>query len=384
MSKARLIDRVAVIDGVREHPDGYLEANVRAVRTGIQRYRGAELGKPDLEFVDVYRPEAEVFNRKSLDTFSRLPVTNDHPTEMVNADNWKQYAVGGTGDEVLRDGEYLRVGLRITDAEAIAAVRAGKRELSAGYLADIHWEEGETLDGQKYQAVQKGIIANHIAIVSRGRAGSEIRIGDAANWGAAPAVLDSLKNPKLEEVSMKTITIDGIPLETTEAGAQAITTLQARLGDSAKKLEKAEADHQKALSDHAKELAKKDAEIDDLKEKVLDAAALDKRVAERADLVAQAKSIVADVKTDGVADADIRRAVVQAKFGDAAVKDRHPSYIEGRFETLVENAKASGEGDPLRKAHKDSGMPIGVADAEAAANTAWDAARKSREDAWKH
>lgn len=58
---------------------GYLEAVARTARTGIQQYLGAELGRPDLGVVNVYRDEAEVFSKASLNTFSKIPVTNDHP-----------------------------------------------------------------------------------------------------------------------------------------------------------------------------------------------------------------------------------------------------------------------------------------------------------------
>src|SRR5690606_20900677 len=100
----KLIDTVSLGDA-RVNEAGYLEANARTARIGIQQYLGAELGRPDLGIVNVYRDEAEVFSKRSLDTFSKIPVTLDHPSGPVTAKTWKDVAVGTTGDEVLRDGE---------------------------------------------------------------------------------------------------------------------------------------------------------------------------------------------------------------------------------------------------------------------------------------
>src|SRR5690606_37114050 len=119
--------------------------------------------------------------------FAHRPVTNDHPDEPVTADNWKQFAVGQTADEIARDGQFIRVPLMVADAAAIKAIEDGKRELSAGYTCDLAFEAGQTASGEAYDAIQKNIRANHVAIVQRGRAGSEVRIGDGAGkWGASP------------------------------------------------------------------------------------------------------------------------------------------------------------------------------------------------------
>src|SRR5690606_4151888 len=108
-SLMKITDSVMLRDA-RVSDAGYLEANARIARIGVQQYLGSEVGKPELPVVNVFRDEAEVFSKASLDTFSKIPVTNDHPAEAVTASNWRDLAVGTTGDEVLRDGEYLKIG----------------------------------------------------------------------------------------------------------------------------------------------------------------------------------------------------------------------------------------------------------------------------------
>lgn len=342
------IDAAAV-----EHPrvtgDGYLVADARVVRTGIQIYTGAEVGKPDVATVRVYRPEAEVFSDKSLASFSHIPVTDDHPAQAVTADNWKDLAVGETSGEVLRDGHRLRIPLIVKDASAVRKVQGGKRELSAGYTCDLVFEDGVTPEGEAYDAIQKNIRANHLAIVQRGRAGSECRIGDsAAAWGAAPITDADTKEGQMAD-ALRKVMVDGLQVETTDAGAAAIDKLTKDKQAAEKRLSDAEMAHQTAIAAKDAELAKKDAEIDALKGKVLDDVALDERVRARSSLVDTARKIAKDVKVDGLSDAAIRKAVVTAKLGDAAVAGKADAYIDARFDILAEDV-AKVITDPVRQA----------------------------------
>lgn len=134
------------------------------------------------------------------------------------------------------------------------------------------------------------------------------------------------------------------------ADAPAVEAFKA---DAAKKLADAQAAHDAAIAARDAEIAKKDAEIDALKAKVLDGAALDAAVAARGDLIATAKAIAPDVKTDGVADADIRKAVVIAKRGDA-VKDKSQAYFDAAFDILAEDAEKV---DPVRQ-HMITATPV--------------------------
>ncbi len=351
----KITDSVALGDA-RVDDSGYLEANARTARVGVQQYLGSEVGKPELGVVNVYRDEREVFSKRSLDTFSKIPITNDHPAEAVTAANWRDLAVGTTGDEVLRDGEYLKIGLKITDAAAVKAVQDGKRELSVGYTTDLVWENGVAPDGTPYQARQTAIAANHIAIVARGRAGSQARIGDGASWGASPFTSDH--NPKKETImTLKTVTVDGIPVEVTDQGAVVIATLQKRLDDANAKMSTADAAHLAAIAAKDAELAKKDAELDATKGKVLSDADLDKRVQDRADLIAVATVIAKDVKTTGLSDSAIRKAVVAAKLGDAAIAGKADAYIDARFDILAEDAKKEAGADPFARVVSDGLKP---------------------------
>jgi hypothetical protein len=329
---------VATLDTVRITDEGYLVANVRTARTGTQDYLGAELNRPDLSRVTVYRDESEVFLKSSLQTFGLLPVTDDHPSDMVTADNARAVSVGTTNEEVLRDGQYLRIGIKLTDAATIRKVQDGKRELSVGYLSELVWGDGIAPDGTAYQARQTNIVGNHIAIVVAGRAGPLAKIGDAiARWGASP-ITDEKDAIMADAIPMRTVQIDGLSVVTTDAGAQALEKLQRQITDATGVIDAKDA-----------ELAVKDAEMAAMTKAVLSDADLDAKVAARADLIGKAKAIAKDLATAGMSDAAIRRAAVVAVLGDAALTGKSDAYVDARFDILSEDAT---KGDPVADALK--------------------------------
>ncbi|WAP69313.1 DUF2213 domain-containing protein [Jiella pelagia] len=167
----------APIDDWRISRDGYLVADVRIARAGVYQYAGHEVGRADLPVVNVYRPPAAVFDAKAMRSFALRPVTMEHPAEGVSAASWRQHAVGMLGEEIRRDGEFLRGTAIIQDGAAIETVRAGKRELSAGYTSSLTFTDAVTPSGERAHATMTGIIGNHVAIVERGRAGPRCRIG---------------------------------------------------------------------------------------------------------------------------------------------------------------------------------------------------------------
>lgn len=170
------------IDAKRRTRDGYLTVNARVARAGnVQLYAGTEVGRPEMGVVKVYRPADEVFSADTMESFAHRPVTLGHPAASVSAANWKDVATGWSDGEVARDGDFIRVSMLLADAGAIAAVEGGTRELSMGYDCLLEWTTGVTSAGEAYDAIQRNIRSNHIAIVPAARGGPELRIGDADN-----------------------------------------------------------------------------------------------------------------------------------------------------------------------------------------------------------
>lgn len=306
--------------------DGYLVAYAKVARTGVQEYLGSELGS-DKEIVRVMRPEKEVFSKDSLSSYSGKPMTNDHPSEPVTAETWKRDAIGAIGEEVIRDGDYIRVPLIMMDAAAIEDYKAGKRELSMGYEADI-----EFVDHADYDAIQKNIRINHIALVDKGRAGGA-KIGDAGGQKTNGQSQKTEVKPMTKKVKFGDVTI-----EVSEQAAEAIEALTEQL-KTAKEEAKAAADAKD------KELAEKDGEIEKLKGNSMTADKLDAAIAERVAIIADAKKI-ADLDYSKKSPADIRRAAVAAVIGDDKLKDKSDAYVEARFDVLLDTASKQQEKQP--------------------------------------
>lgn len=313
---------------IRKTADGYLTTVAKAVRTGVQLYAGSEVGRPDLSVVRVMRPADEVFSTDSLQSFSHAPVTLNHPTEPVTQDNWKALAVGEVSTAAQKDGEWIALPLILKDGAAIKAVESGMRELSAGYTCELEFVDGHP----DYDAIQRNIKINHLAVVDKARAGSTARIGD--NWGAGPIHATDTEN---KGMTLKTVMVDGIgPVETTDSGALAISKL---LNDAAKvaQVHAAELSSVQALLDAAeKATAKAEADRDAALAKVLTDADLDKAAAARGDLLAKVKSLAPSVVTDGVAALDLKKAVLADRKIDLTGKS--DAYVEARFDTLIEDS----------------------------------------------
>jgi hypothetical protein len=185
--------------GMRIRKDGYLVAEPRVARTGVQLYKGAELGRPDMKVVRVMRPDSEVFDRRAMSSLAHVPITLDHPDTSVNAGNWKELAVGHSTGDIARDGDYIRVPMMIADAAAIKAVQSGTSQLSVGYSARLLWGDGENGAGEKFDAMQVGIRANHIALVQAARGGEKLKIGDGEDGGALDREFSQKEREKAAE-----------------------------------------------------------------------------------------------------------------------------------------------------------------------------------------
>lgn len=327
MTTTRFLDRASV-SSVRRTSDGYLVAEVLCARTGCQTYSARDVGLDGDGPVAVYRPEEAVFSRDSMATYAGKPVTLGHPQDPVTADNWKKHAVGDIGDEVARDGDFVRVGIMVRDAAAIRSIESGTREISMGYTTPIEHRDGVAPDGTPYKAVQVGPIRiNHLALVDRARGGSSLRVpvdDGGGNWGAAPKTAQTeMEMPE----ALRTIMVDGLSIQVTDQGAQAIEKLTRQLADRDASI----LEIQKKLDAKTGELAVVQKKLDD----ATSPAALSAAVRARSALLdmAEKRGSKKREEYDAMDDAAVRRAVVEERLGDAA-KALSDEAVTGAFFAL--------------------------------------------------
>lgn len=96
-----------------------------------------------------------------------VPVTRAHPSVGVVTD--QNEILGWVADAKYQDDE-LQTMLEITDKELIADIRSGKlREVSPGHFSDLDFSASGELNGVHYDATQRNIVVDHVAIVPKGR-----------------------------------------------------------------------------------------------------------------------------------------------------------------------------------------------------------------------
>lgn len=374
-----LYDRAEIKGSARITKDGYFVADALVARAdNIQVYSASEIGLTDRDPqspVRVFRPADEVFHRDAMASLAHRPVTLDHPAGEVSAENWKALAVGDVGDEIVRDGEFIRVPLKIMDAKAIDSVKSDRREFSLGYSLHLDMTPGEHA-GQAYDAVAREFRYNHLAAVRAARGGAELRIIDERTYVPAD---DGGNNPPERSdasrsldggspVATKTILVDGLQVEVTDAAEAAINKLQGQLRDAAS----AKATVDTELATAKTEIATKDAEIVTLKQAVEDAKVTPAQLRDAGKAYAAVcdKATALGVKFADDADADaIMKAVVDAKMGDVA-KAWTPEQIAASFAVLTKDAKVT-TADPLRQAITDGVRPTSGTDAVKSARAGW-------------
>ena len=168
---------------VERTDQGYLRAPAAITKTGVFSYK-LPGGKTRREL----RLPDEVFAPMAMQSFGLAPLTNRHPREpsgkpiMLTAGNTARYQVGSVV-EPRQDGDHVAAIVQVTDANAIDDVEAGRTQLSCGYDCALEFTPGVTSsipgvpDGQRYDAIQRDIRGNHVALVDSGRAGSDRMAG---------------------------------------------------------------------------------------------------------------------------------------------------------------------------------------------------------------
>lgn len=328
----------------QELPNGFLRAPAILTRVGVFPYRQPD-GTTRLEL----RPPEEVFDAESLASFSMVPLTLEHPATAVTADNVKALQVGHVGDSVRQEGEHVAAPLMITDARAVEDVKSGKRrELSCGYFMELDATPG-VWKGERYDAVQRRIRGNHVALTERGRAGPAVGVRmDASDAVMISPSEDTPGAPRHEgrqdtkepTVSVKQMKINGVTYELPEQAAQALEAERARQDSDAEALKK-RAEEATARADAA-DKARNDA---------ADPQRFNGAVAARVKLEREARSVLGEgARLDAMDDAQVRAAALAKLCPTLKLDGREPSYVAARFDAEIERASA----DALRKLREDS------------------------------
>jgi hypothetical protein len=337
-----LNDRISVPTKRTMTDGGQMLVPCKFARTGSQLYSAKQLGLADEnpnKVITVWRDEKEVFDSESMESFRSSPVTLGHPKDekgnaiAVTATNSKEYQVGALEGMPTRDEDTLGGTLVLTTQQAIDALEEGTQELSAGYTCDISLVDG------KY--MQTNIRANHIAIVDKGRAGSNCRISDEAD---ELILADEHPEPMRWDFHTDTAFDNSMKcwklVKSDELVAATNVTDAALLTDVQEALTKAEAkvEVQTALLADAEKV---EVELEQTKVLLADAkVAAEEGVIVRCEAIENAR-LVADMRDLGDKSVtEIHRLVVSDQMPEKNISGKSDEFVSAMFELLVDASKS--------------------------------------------
>lgn len=200
--------------------NGYLRIDGVVAHVGILEYMDDD-GTVIREFV----PEETLFEPASLQSLAGVPVTLQHPPEMVTPANYSKYAQGSVNGMPKRDGDNLVASMLVIGNEALHAVEYdGVSELSPGYSVDLDETPGEW-NGQPYHRIQRNRRYNHQSLVDAARGSSICSLR-----------FDGANVPNNEDKSMTQIKLPGGgTVEVADAATAA--TINAALAKQGKRLD---------------------------------------------------------------------------------------------------------------------------------------------------
>lgn len=302
--------------------EGYLVDNPIVGRIGIQTYLNAD-GTTRKE----YRPAEEVFHPDALASMVGKPITDQHPNAKVTAANFKKLTIGTILSPGRQDGDNVTASIIIQDADAILkAEKGGIRELSLGYSVDLDETPGE-YSGEKYDAVQKNIRVNHLALVPKGRAGNARLNLDRFD---AVAFTEDVMSDKLGRVRLDS----GIEYDAAPEVVHALDKLRADVTAFQTEAKTAKAEAEKLAGERDTLKARVDGFIDEFAKVKTDAMANARaEVKARAELETAADGFKVDHA--GKTDREVKEAVIKSVRADADLTGKSDEYVQAAFDMSI-------------------------------------------------
>lgn len=306
--------------------DGYLEDTPVVGRVGILTYRN-----PDGSVRREFRSPEEVFNADSLASFKGKPITLGHPG-LVSAKNAKKHQIGTMMDAARKDGDNVKVPIIVHADEAINRATSGEtRQLSLGYRLDLDETPGEW-NGQPYDAVQRNIRINHLALVSKARAGDVATLnldGDEDMTFDTDADDNQPKGKTMQKLRLDS----GLEYEAAPEVVVAYQALKQDAEDAKSKLSEANTTITTLTAE--RDTLKADAAEFDTKLKVAREDA-EKAIKARTEL--EVKASKHGVKCDGLDDVAVKKAVIVKLKPGLNLDGKDDTYISAAFDFAIDSA----------------------------------------------
>jgi len=178
------MDTARSVDG-----NGWFEVKANPIsKAGVFPYTGRQIGLtgPQADQIfQVLRPPEELADPECIESFKLIPWIDEHVMLGPNAQEVTDKAMaaekkgvqGVIGQDIFFKDDTLFANIKAFSSTLATLIQAGKRELSAGYRC-IYELTGGVWNGQRYDAIQRKIRGNHLALVQEGRMGPDVAVMD--------------------------------------------------------------------------------------------------------------------------------------------------------------------------------------------------------------
>lgn len=167
LKRVRRLDSIQ-LDKTYFTEEGYLIDHPIVTSVGIFEYTN-----PDGSTRRELRLPEDVFAPESLTSYKGKPIIITHDAGYVDKGNVEEETIGTILSEGYQDGDNVRAEIIIHNTDAMK--QCGLRELSLGYNLRLEETPG-VWEGQPYDAIQRDIVINHLALVGQARAGEQARL----------------------------------------------------------------------------------------------------------------------------------------------------------------------------------------------------------------
>lgn len=408
MNEIPKLQRVTRLDSIKVDEtyytnEGFLIDHPIVTTVGIFEYMN-----PDGSIRRELRLPEEVFAPESLESYKGKPIIVTHRAGRVTTDNVEKETIGTMLTAAVKDGENVRVEIVIHNTDAL---KTGLRELSLGYDLDLDETPGEW-NGQPYDAIQRNIRVNHLALVSAARAGEQARLNidekenltggpemeqNKTDSGLSPEELEEAiadfiakKNAATTSTDSNTATGDTTPAPDGEVTTTVNPEEQANDEDVVKSVKERRDRRDAETASNSKETAletitQQDADIDALLKLIeqlraerdfaganadgndadcgtvqkdgdesksqslnLDSAAIDRLVASKIDVIRIADQLHLD-GVDVMSVKDGKKTVIKSVYPDMRLDGKSDDYIDALFDLTKQKIKSDNGTDKQRK-----------------------------------
>ena len=355
---------------------GFLVVDANLTRAGVFDYYDK-----DGKLIRELRSPEEVFKQASLDSLKFAPLTKFHPKEMVDSNNAKRVQVGSIGENIVRKGDFVSGKVVINDKKEVDEIlakwgRDEEVELSMGYDAEVVEVAGEHHKDGNYDKMQTNIVYNHGSIVTKGRAGSQVKLIMDAEDEATK--LSKEKESKLKKktegkkmfkfkkdsIKSGAFKMDSIMEDVDDSAKGVVETLSSKVDEAVGVIGGMKKDHDElqAKHDESVEAGKKlQSKVDELSDPT--SAVVQAMIKERTDLEGVAGQVDVNVAHEDGKSKDskaLRLDIITSVYPEFKGDGQSEDYIKSRCDAIVEglaaekDSKAAATFGNFRKDAKDT------------------------------